>query len=954
MINYTEENAVKLSATKKDFYQIWNELLETASKISERWDPTSTNESDPGIVLLKVLTAVADKLNYAVDANTLEAFMPSAAQVESMRKLTDMLGYNMKYFRSATTDVQISYTLPETSPIDKQIYIERFTNIKDIDETINYVTLKRVYLNAENTTKIVTCMEGELVECETEDDNIISMLQLDDNNRYFLPETQVAENGIFVTSINDGYESTEWDKVDNLNTQSLGTHCFKFGFDSKTNLPYIQFPDDISTIIEDGLKIKYIRTKGASGNISAKTLSKLSQPSNWANEEDAEAEAENSDASTDYYNVDNYTAINLTAAKNGSDIETLTDAYNNYKRTIGTFDSLITCRDYMNKIYQMTVDDMNTTPLVSNIIVSDIRDDINKALTFCTFGKYGIEYNNVAKKFDYSSIDNNHTYTSTAWSDFIKTVTEDQVGQLYKVTADGDASTILGYYTCVFDGNNYTMIKLSTEEIDHFDLVFYPFKNTYGLNTKTEYVKSFKYDESNLLDIKNGLEENKTISHKIVSPEPDDIACIKNYYNLNAKITTNYKVNVVEQTSILANIFTKLYEKFNARQVDFGEELSYDAILETIQDADPRIKNVSLEDPQIETKFCTVAGGEFSTYKPTEKTYVVTDADLLGTGSERLGNTYYNKLVLNNVIAGRVPLFNYDENFKPNYAESAYPTWVESEDDENSNTGETSGTTPIGSYHLLNPEGGINASKTNGVSKLETELKIFDGAKNVTLNENEVVQFRLPNLKTIKTFPAYVNYYLHLNNPSSTQKAIPATMKSVLSFVNETITPDKWESITWFDYAVNSGLVPTNINTWQKLINGTNGFMTIKHAGVENPFASNPQGIIDNSTYWAEFKSWFYETTDVAWLEACPTKRWTSVINFIAHELQPALDKPGIIKLEGIDTDDKFNDSTKKYYALFKKVTYNGNPNYYQYCNKKQIGISTYYYLVLSEDNWAA
>ena len=80
MITNKELNAVKLSPTKKDFYQIWNELLETAGKISERWDPTSTNESDPGIVLLKVLTAVADKLNYNIDSNTLEAFMPSAAQ----------------------------------------------------------------------------------------------------------------------------------------------------------------------------------------------------------------------------------------------------------------------------------------------------------------------------------------------------------------------------------------------------------------------------------------------------------------------------------------------------------------------------------------------------------------------------------------------------------------------------------------------------------------------------------------------------------------------------------------------------------------------------------------------------------------------------------------------------------------------------------------------------------
>ena len=43
-------------------------------------------------------------------------------------------------------------------------------------------------------------------------------------------------------------------------------------------------------------------------------------------------------------------------------------------------------------------------------------------------------------------------------------------------------------------------------------------------------------------------------------------------------------------------------------------------------------------------------------------------------GDEYLaGNVYYNKLVLNNVLAGRIPLFNYDENFKPEYNERYYP-----------------------------------------------------------------------------------------------------------------------------------------------------------------------------------------------------------------------------------------------------------------------------------------
>lgn len=689
MITYEEQNATKLSATKKDFYQIWNELLEKAQLISERWDPASTNESDPGIVLLKVLTAVADKLNYEIDVNALEAFMPSAAQEESMRKLTEMLGYNMKYYQSATTDVNISYNLADSEPIEGTIWIDKFTNVKDIDDTVNYVTLDTVYFNADTTSKVVKCIEGELIECETDDDNIVSMLQIGDNHRYYLPEVMVAENGIFVTNINNGVESEEWQQVYNLNTQKVGEHCYKFGYDSKASLPYIQFPDDISAIIEDGLRIRYIRTNGINGNVSPRTLYRIEKPASWSSLSASGEEG----ADKPYYDPDNYTVYNKAAAKNGANAETLNNAYSNYKKTIGTFDTLVTCRDYMNKIYQLTTDSTDTINLVSNIIVSDIRDDVNKAMMLCTFGDYGIEYNNVA---------------------------------------------------------------IGDSKISPFDLVFYPFKNIYGLNSKTEYVKSFKYDDSNLLEIKNDLEGNKTLAHNIITPDDDDLACIKNYYRLNAKITTNYRLNVLEQADVLNSVYSKLYENFNMRRLDFGEEIPYDDILAVITTADPRIKSVSLEDPDIVTRYCAVDGSEYATS---------TDSTSSEQEEVTVNDGYYNKLALRNVLAGRIPIFDYNENFKPEYNESAYA-----------------------GYDLLYPES--LTPKTEGIKYLKPAYTIEGGAKNIKLTANEVVQFRLPNIRTTKTYPAYVNYFIHLNTESDVP-AIPATMLSIRTLLAD---PDLCEA----------------------------------------------------------------------------------------------------------------------------------------------------------------
>jgi hypothetical protein len=386
MITNKELNEVTLSPTKKDYYQIWNELMELADKISERWSPASTNESDPGIVLLKVLTAVADKLNYNIDKNTLEAFMPSATQEDSMRKLTEMMGYEMQHYQSATGKVTIAYKSTNTTSIKEfteGIYFPKFINIKNGDEDINYVTLEAFTLQLGQDSRDIAVIEGEVLDCEANNDNIITMLQLDDLNRYILPEYAVAENGIFVTNIKDSYESDLWRKEQNLNTQQPGSKIYKVGFDSTQHLPYIQFPEDVKTLMEDGLRIRYVRTNGLDGNISAKVLSKFEKPAIWA--------TANSTLIKDL-SPDNFTIINNSAIKNGANPESLNAAYNNYKKTIGTFDTLVTCRDYMNKIYQLIESDTNTTPLVSNIIVSDIRDDINRSTPVCTFNEYGICY----------------------------------------------------------------------------------------------------------------------------------------------------------------------------------------------------------------------------------------------------------------------------------------------------------------------------------------------------------------------------------------------------------------------------------------------------------------------------------------------------------------------------------------------------------------------------------
>ncbi len=684
MITNEELQIANISTTHKDFYQIYNELLDAAKKISDRWDPTVTNESDPGIVLLKVLTGIADKLNYNVDKNILEAFMPSATQEESMRKLCEMVGYNMKYYQSAETDILIKWigeiTTDEKFVLDSdtsisELNIAKFSVIKDASEEIVYSTVQPVKLYTSSPFVTVHCIEGEVKLCQTNNANNAITAQNLDSNRYYLPELQIAENGIFIYNNTDGIDGEQWEKVDNLNTQPADKKCFKFGFSSQLGLPYVEFNEGSLSLFGDGLHVYYTRTKGVNGNIAARTLTTLS-----------EIQFDNNTT----ISSENFALTNYNATTNGQNAETISQSYNSYKKIVGTFDTLVTCRDYINKVYSL-LDEYNK-PYVSNIIVSDIRDDLNRAVTVNSFDENGLTYN-------VHAVDN---------------------------------------------------------LIDHFDLVFYPFKTTLDASTKQGYEETFTYSTDALNYIKQELNDYKTISHNITAGRTDELACIKNKLKLSAKIATTYKVDSEEEKSILANINKALYLKFNARQLDFGEEIPYDEILACIEAADSRIKTVILDEPEVHTVYHKVnnAGTAIDVDEA--------DADY---------NNWTRRLIARNVLAGKTSLYNYDTTFKPALNSS--------------------------NISIYGTDGSINKiipKYTPSIDAVNLPVK---------LGTNDIIQFRIPNFSTTLTYPAYVNYKLHLNNSHSATEATAAEatpLKTYLAGPSVTTVPftnrTTWETIT--------------------------------------------------------------------------------------------------------------------------------------------------------------
>ena len=194
------------SYTNKDFASIYPELLDLVKKLSSRWDPSLSNESDPGVLLIKLNALIADKNNYNIDKNVLECFPTSVTQMGNARRLYDSLGYKMHYYRSATTNV--GFQLRDSSNIDgSYITIPQFTMLTDSTSEIVYTTLSNVILSVYPSdmaqVHYTEAIEGKMNNFTVNGSENITLDNLDEDLRLYFNESNVAENGIFIKRSND-------------------------------------------------------------------------------------------------------------------------------------------------------------------------------------------------------------------------------------------------------------------------------------------------------------------------------------------------------------------------------------------------------------------------------------------------------------------------------------------------------------------------------------------------------------------------------------------------------------------------------------------------------------------------------------------------------------------------------------------------------------------------------
>lgn len=539
-----------LTYINKDFNSTWEEILEVVPQLTNKWNPNESNESDPLVVLLKELGIVTDKLNYNIDKNTLEAFPDLLTQLRAAYSVFGSMGYIPQWYRSALTNVTILYNggVGDTSASDikageqQQWTFPKFTSISNEDNTIQYVTLGKLeFKTGVPAGQQVLAIEGTLNNLEVNGSTKITLDNLDNQRRLYFLQPNVAQNGIFISN-DDRFESVT---IENSTYDQDSTdYVYQARWRRVTNL-YQQLPGQyvFKFGIDPTTGSTYIQFPEDIGDligdgIYIKYILSSGESGN------IKASTLTSFPTSLSIKPDSISSESTTAITSDANLS----AFNSASTQNGKDPETI---EEMQKNYSRVVGTFNTLvttydyenyiynqtdavgrPYVSNIRVSDMNTDLYTAYKVKTLGAKG----------EFSTIKSNE--------------------------AEKEDDTLTPY-----------------------DLRFYPVGTGQSVTDLDSFRGTFKVVASKKTELENVVGDAKTILHEY---KPLGTPLFLDY-SLKGQIYLQKTVSKEEAKEIKANVDLALYNKLEARNLTFGQEINYGEVVDVIKAADPRIQYVALE-----------------------------------------------------------------------------------------------------------------------------------------------------------------------------------------------------------------------------------------------------------------------------------------------------------------------------------------------------------------------
>ena len=626
-INQVEKidySAQKIDYTSKDYVAILDDLINSIPGITQKWN--STDQNDPGMILVKLMSIIGDMLFFNQDMQSLEVYPNSVTLRKNAASIYKLIGYKMRWYKSATLEANVINTFSNSATLP------RFCTFKT-DTGITYTTFDQYELPSNMTNNgtetLVELVQGTPVtpvrtssspypEAGRSWHSIYGYNYTTDdiiNNRIYLKDNNIDQSHIIL--VDD--QNEVWELRENIYLTTDVGRFFEFGVDVNDDV-YIELVDYYTNFNINKFKIFYIKSDGESGQIYANTLKAITG-NVWSRQ----------GSDQNIYNVSSFIHFTHYDSTLGYNPETPDEARKNSVKYQNTMDTLITLADFERAVLR--------EPGVANVRATDLTNDPGEPIEF-SVGNINMDYtqsmedgvtlrSEIIDQADYDLLSNYLTdkskYPLTTYQ--LKLADCNQDGEVNE-----DDLKCLEYYIkgdpADIDKTGYIGIQKikDIEMLNGFTVKLYILRNDIGVQMNEESFESM---------ILSDLEDYKILP---LSLKVDINSINKYYWTITGSFFTKQPLSRDELQSIIVRINNQLRFQYSVEKVNFNTLINYKEIIETILSVDSRILMVDL-DPIIYKDY---EGNEISKAELTGN-YTYTEPQLNNKNDEQ--NLHYHFII---------------------------------------------------------------------------------------------------------------------------------------------------------------------------------------------------------------------------------------------------------------------------------------------------------------------
>lgn len=534
------------------------------------------------------MSILGDMLFYNFDINSLEVYPASVTQRKNAATIYKLIGYKMKWYRSATLEAEVVNTYSSAATLP------RFCTFTSQDNSITYTTFAQYELpantnNSGNVTS-VELIEGtpvtparsgstpypsssapwhSIYDYNYTTDNII-------NNKIYLNDTNIDQDHIII--VDDQNET--WAIKDNIYlTRDVGKF-FEFGVDVNDR-PYLELIDYWNNYNITKFKIFYIRSSGQNGQVYDNVLTKCTG-NVWAR-------IATLNSNNQMYNVSNFIKFTHYSSSLGYDPETPDEARKESVKYQNTLDTIITLKDFENAVLR--------EPGVANVRATDLTNDPG---TYEKNKLGDVNMDGTIDDLDWIMITNYlndpQTYPLTDYEKELANVT--QSTGVYPTQADADL--LYAYIhtdTSLMTEQERTEFLETVSPIGDLDVV--GIQDLPGFTVRLYILRTSEYEDVDpefedefISTIQSDLQQYKIL--------PLDVEVIldkinKYYWTVEGTFYTKTPLSKDELQTMIININNALRYNFSREKTNFNTVVNYRQIIDVILNTDSRILMVDLE-----------------------------------------------------------------------------------------------------------------------------------------------------------------------------------------------------------------------------------------------------------------------------------------------------------------------------------------------------------------------